>query len=160
MGVINHLGLNKLFTRWFHKFLCPNLVQKLSWVKIQNKTTYLRTDYKNAGFKRFGVGETMWWKVFISKWLCSTNFQILAPLVITWSSISSVPNGIMLWIAALWIEASKLLKRWFPECTWENWQDKSLLICVGKVNAIYFNVLYSQKATKIWWNLHISFEIT
>ena len=82
----------------------------------------------------------MWWKVFISKWLCSTNFQFLAPLVITWSLISSVPNGIMLWIAALWIEASKLLKRWFPECTWENWQDKSLLICVGKVNAIYFNL--------------------
>ena len=90
----------------------------------------------------------MWWKVFISKWLCSTNFQFLVPLVITRSSILSIPNGMKPWIAVLWIQASRLLKRWFPECTWENWQDKSLLICVGKVNAIYFNVLYSQKATK------------
>ena len=90
----------------------------------------------------------------MTKYLCSTNFQFLAPSVITRSSISSVPNGMKLWIAALWIQASRLLKRWFPECIWVNWQDKSLSICVWKVNAIYFNFIYSQKAT-IWRNLRV-----
>ena len=101
----------------------------------------------------------MWWTAFILEWLCNTNFQFLVPLVITRSSISSVPNGMKPWIVVLWIQGSRLLKRWFPECIWVNWQDKSLSICVGKVNAIYFNFIYSQKATKIWRKLRV-YEIS